>query len=180
MGFEAEGELYVNKRRRLGVDGGPLLDETGTGRVGECGRRGEGGVTSECRIELNIALACSVVTGRMSHDKLTEPSEARTFECIRFRGYYPVLGRYRRPSFINEMITRAHISNIARWDESIAIFAIGGSTGRYTEVYRCFWTCAAVAGVCPRVQGGRRDSEYWVNPLACASRSVVRVLLRSA
>lgn len=37
------------------------LDDIGTGRVGECGRRGEGGVTSVCRIELNIALACSGV-----------------------------------------------------------------------------------------------------------------------
>lgn len=49
----------MNKRRRLGVDGGPL-DGTATGRVGECGRLGEGGVTSVCRIELNMALACSL------------------------------------------------------------------------------------------------------------------------
>jgi len=48
----------VKRRRRLGVDGVPL-DDTGMGRVGECGRRGEGGVTSVCRMELKIALACS-------------------------------------------------------------------------------------------------------------------------
>ncbi len=35
------------------------LDEIGIGHVGECSRRGEGGVTSECRLELNSALACS-------------------------------------------------------------------------------------------------------------------------
>jgi len=58
LGLDAEGELYVKRRRRLGVDGVPL-DDTVMGRVGECGRRGEGGVTSVCRMELNIALACS-------------------------------------------------------------------------------------------------------------------------
>lgn len=60
-GLEAEGELYANRRRRVGVDGGAAAepDAIGTGRVGEIGRRGEGGVTSVCSIELKIALACS-------------------------------------------------------------------------------------------------------------------------
>jgi hypothetical protein len=57
------GELYVKRRRRLGVVGVPLA-EIGIGRVGELGRRGEGGVTSECRIELNMALACSESTSQ--------------------------------------------------------------------------------------------------------------------
>lgn len=48
----------MKRRRRLGVDGGPL-EGMGIGRVGEWGRRGEGGVTSDCRIDVNIALACS-------------------------------------------------------------------------------------------------------------------------
>ena len=47
---------------RVGVLGGwavDALDEV-VGRWGETGRRGEGGVTSVWRIEVNIALACSV------------------------------------------------------------------------------------------------------------------------
>ena len=35
-------------------------DATGVRRVGDMGLRGEGGVTSVCSIELNIALACSM------------------------------------------------------------------------------------------------------------------------
>lgn len=45
-------------RRRVGVVGAIDEDEW-AGRVGDAGRRGEGGVTSLCRMELNIALACS-------------------------------------------------------------------------------------------------------------------------
>jgi hypothetical protein len=45
----------VKRRRRLGVEG----VEEDMGRVGEWGRWGEGGVTSVCRIEVKIALACS-------------------------------------------------------------------------------------------------------------------------
>ena len=36
------------------------------GRVGEMGRRGDGGVTSVCSIELKMALACSVKSQRGS------------------------------------------------------------------------------------------------------------------
>jgi hypothetical protein len=49
-------------RFRVGVLGGRVvlaLDEV-VGRWGETGRRGEGGVTSVWRIEVNIAFACSV------------------------------------------------------------------------------------------------------------------------
>jgi len=57
-GLEAEGELYANMRLRVGVDGGAVEDDA-TGRVGETGRRGEGGVTSVCSIDVNIEFACS-------------------------------------------------------------------------------------------------------------------------
>jgi hypothetical protein len=66
----------VKRRRRLGVLGGPLFDATGTGRVGECGLRGEGGVTSECKIELNIALACSVETAMDKSGYITGSTRA--------------------------------------------------------------------------------------------------------
>lgn len=61
-GFEAEGELYAKRRRRVGVEGGTTFepDAIGAGRVGDMGLRGEGGVTSVCRIEVKIALACSM------------------------------------------------------------------------------------------------------------------------
>lgn len=45
----------MKRRRRFGVEG----VEVDIGRVGEWGRCGEGGVTSVCRIEVKIALACS-------------------------------------------------------------------------------------------------------------------------
>lgn len=48
-------------RRRVGVVGATDEDEC-VGRVGDAGRWGEGGVTSLWRIELNMALACSVAT----------------------------------------------------------------------------------------------------------------------
>ena len=59
----------MNRRLRVGVDGGTRLvpeaepepEAIGVGRVGDIGLRGEGGVTSVCSIELNIALACSTV-----------------------------------------------------------------------------------------------------------------------
>jgi len=46
----------------VGVVGGMAVEPDGieVGRVGEIGLRGDGGVTSVCRIELKIALACSV------------------------------------------------------------------------------------------------------------------------
>jgi hypothetical protein len=49
-------------RLRVGVLGGWVVDalDEVVGRWGEMGRRGEGGVTSVWRIEVNIALACSV------------------------------------------------------------------------------------------------------------------------
>jgi hypothetical protein len=60
----------VNRRLRVGVDGGTRVvpeaetelepDATAVGRVGDMGLRGEGGVTSVCSMELNIALACSM------------------------------------------------------------------------------------------------------------------------
>lgn len=59
-GFEPEGELYEKSRRRLGVEGAVVaLDEEALGRTGETGRRGDGGVTSVCNIDVKIALACS-------------------------------------------------------------------------------------------------------------------------
>lgn len=58
-GLEAEGELYANMRLRVGVDGSAVEDDA-TGRVGEAGRRGDGGVTSVCSIDVNIAFACSI------------------------------------------------------------------------------------------------------------------------
>jgi hypothetical protein len=58
-GLEAEGELYANMRLRVGVDGGAVEDDA-TGRVGEAGRRGEGGVTSVCSIDVKIEFACSM------------------------------------------------------------------------------------------------------------------------
>lgn len=59
--MEWDGELYAKSRLRVGVVGGMAdeLDEIGAGRVGDTGLRGDGGVTSVCRIELKIALACS-------------------------------------------------------------------------------------------------------------------------
>jgi hypothetical protein len=45
-------------RRRVGVEGG-AVDDDATGRVGETGRRGEGGVTSVCSMDVKIAFACS-------------------------------------------------------------------------------------------------------------------------
>jgi hypothetical protein len=60
-GFEPEGELYEKSRRRLGVEGAVVaLDEEALGRTGDTGRRGDGGVTSVCNIDVKIALACSV------------------------------------------------------------------------------------------------------------------------
>lgn len=35
------------------------LDEEALGRTGDTGRRGDGGVTSVCNIDVKIALACS-------------------------------------------------------------------------------------------------------------------------
>jgi hypothetical protein len=40
------------------------LDEEALGRTGETGRRGEGGVTSEWSMDVNIAFACSVAMVR--------------------------------------------------------------------------------------------------------------------
>lgn len=58
-GLEAEGELYANIRLLVGVDGGTDVEVEATGRVGEAGRCGDGGVTSVCNIDVKIALACS-------------------------------------------------------------------------------------------------------------------------
>lgn len=48
----------MNRRLRVGVDGGTRV--VLVGRAGDSALRGEGGVTSVCSMELNIALACSV------------------------------------------------------------------------------------------------------------------------
>ncbi len=70
-GLEPDGELYENSRRRLGVEGAVVaLDEDALGRTGETGRRGDGGVTSVWRIDVNIAFACSV-TMACQHMKRT-------------------------------------------------------------------------------------------------------------
>ena len=74
-GLERLGELYVNRRLLVGVEGGtPLLEAAG--RVGDIGLRGDGGVTSVCNIELKIALACS---GRMGQQK--------KWQCKTLRAY---------------------------------------------------------------------------------------------
>lgn len=66
-------------RRRVGVDGGAVEDDDALGRVGEAGRRGEGGVTSVCNTDVNIALACSdMASGSIAHNR----SGLRTFESI--------------------------------------------------------------------------------------------------
>lgn len=44
-------------RRRVGVDGGI---DAGGGRDGEGGPFGDGGVTSVCRMDVKMALACSL------------------------------------------------------------------------------------------------------------------------
>ena len=36
----------------------------------------------------------------------------------------PVLRRSRRTCFVDEMITGSHISNIAGWDESVAVLSV--------------------------------------------------------
>lgn len=58
-GLEVEGELYAKIRRLVGVEGGTVVDDEATGRAGEAGRCGDGGVTSVCSIEVKIAFACS-------------------------------------------------------------------------------------------------------------------------
>ena len=78
-----DGELYAKSRRRVGVVGGIAVevDGIGAGRVGDTGLRGDGGVTSVCRIELKIALACSVC--KPSDDGLgnREDTEATPFSA---------------------------------------------------------------------------------------------------
>jgi hypothetical protein len=73
-GLEADGELYAKRRRRLGVDGGPAADveAIGCGRVGDTGRRGDGGVTSAWRMDVKMALASSnakSITSTMSQTR---------------------------------------------------------------------------------------------------------------
>lgn len=60
-GLEVEGELKVNSRLRDGVVGSTEFDVLG--RVGEAGLA-SGGVTSVCKMDVNIVFACSV--GRQS------------------------------------------------------------------------------------------------------------------
>lgn len=57
-GFEREGELYANSRRRVGVVG-KVAFAFGVARDGDADRFEEGGVTSVCRIDVKIAFACS-------------------------------------------------------------------------------------------------------------------------
>lgn len=47
-------------RRRVGVDGG-AVEEEAAGRMGDVGRRGDGGVTSVCNMDVKIAFACSKI-----------------------------------------------------------------------------------------------------------------------
>ena len=47
-------------RRLVGVVGATDDGATVDGRDGDAGRRGDGGVTSVCRMEVKIAFACSV------------------------------------------------------------------------------------------------------------------------
>lgn len=44
--LEAEGELYVNKCRCMGVDGGAVTKPDAMATWGKFSRHGEGGVTS--------------------------------------------------------------------------------------------------------------------------------------
>jgi hypothetical protein len=55
--LDADGELYANRRLRVGVDGGMAADVVG--REGDAALLGDGGVTSVCKIEVKIAFACS-------------------------------------------------------------------------------------------------------------------------
>lgn len=60
FGADAEGELYLNRRRRVGVEGGPMLEVEAVGcRTGDAGLCGDGGVTSVCRTVVKRVLACS-------------------------------------------------------------------------------------------------------------------------
>jgi hypothetical protein len=61
-GLDVDGELYVNRRRRLGVDGGPavVVDAIGCGRAGETGRWGDDGATSAWRMDVKMTLASSI------------------------------------------------------------------------------------------------------------------------
>lgn len=82
-GFEPEGELYENSRRRLGVEGAVVaLDEEALGRTGETGRRGEGGVTSVWRMDVNIAFACSVAIERQRMKRTTAYTKEKDPESI--------------------------------------------------------------------------------------------------
>jgi len=96
-GLDVEGELYVNRRLRVGVDGGTRLEPEleagpepeamGAGRVGDIGLRGEGGVTSVCSIELNIALACSIHSSVFF--RLKPAKRKLTFKSIGLCRYNP-------------------------------------------------------------------------------------------
>jgi len=61
-GLDADGELYAKRRRRVGVEGGAVVEfeVMGGGRVGDAGLCGDGGVTSVWRMDVKIALACSL------------------------------------------------------------------------------------------------------------------------
>jgi len=57
---DAEGELKVNRRLREGVLGAVVVLAPAVAEPDRCGDEGgSGGVTSDCRIEVNIAFACS-------------------------------------------------------------------------------------------------------------------------
>ena len=56
-GLEAEGELKAKSRLREGVEG--LMGAEALLRTGDVGRA-PGGVTSECKTDVNNELACSV------------------------------------------------------------------------------------------------------------------------
>ena len=75
-GLEVEGELYAKMRRLVGVEGGAVVDDEATGRAGEAGRCGDGGVTSVCNIEVKIAFACSANQVSMTRSVYDRSSSA--------------------------------------------------------------------------------------------------------
>lgn len=117
-GLDAEGELYAKIRRRVGVDGGAVVDEDAMGRVGEAGLWGEGGVTSVCSIDVKIALACS----EDQSVGVPKPDSKRlTFESIRLGWNNSIFRRCRWSTFVHKVVGCAHVSPVSRRDEPVSI-----------------------------------------------------------
>lgn len=72
--FDREGEAYVSRRFRVGVVGGA---EDVDARTGD-GARWTGVVTSECRTDVKIELACSAVGSKSAKLSIERAEEGRT------------------------------------------------------------------------------------------------------